>query len=149
MLSSSGLQTRGVAAETISVKPDGSPLVLVLDDEENVRRSMCTYLERHAYESLEASTVEGAVQIMRTRPVSAVIFDVRLAGSASGLEALNALRRLPEMATVPVLIITGGILSEDEERQIARQRAHLVYKPEGFNTIVNFLDQLTGRDYSH
>ena len=149
MVSSSGLQTRSLAAETIGVQPNGSPLVLVLDDEENVRRSMRTYLERHAYEALEASTVEGALQIMRTRTVSAVIFDVRLPGSSSGLEALTALRRLPEMATVPVVIITGGILSEDEELQIARQRAHLIYKPEGFDTIVNFLDQLTGRDYSH
>jgi CheY-like chemotaxis protein len=149
MVSSSGLQTGSVAAETIGVQPNGSPLVLVLDDEETVRRSMRTYLERHAYEALEASTVEGALQIMRTRTVSAVIFDVRLPGSSSGLEALTALRRLPEMATVPVVIITGGILSEDEELQIARQRAHLVYKPEGFDTIVNFLDQLTGRDYSH
>jgi CheY-like chemotaxis protein len=149
MVSSSGLQTGRLAAETIGVQPNGSPLVLVLDDEENVRRSMRTYLERHAYEALEASTVEGALQIMRTRTVSAVIFDVRLPGSSSGLEALTALRRLPEMATVPVVIITGGILSEDEELQIARQRAHLVYKPEGFDTIVNFLDQLTGRDYSH
>jgi CheY-like chemotaxis protein len=149
MVSSSGLQTGRLAAETIGVQPNGSPLVLVLDDEENVRRSMRTYLERHAYEALEASTVDGALQIMRTRTVSAVIFDVRLPGSSSGLEALTALRRLPEMATVPVVIITGGILSEDEELQIARQRAHLVYKPEGFDTIVNFLDQLTGRDYSH
>ena len=148
-MSSSGLQPGGVAAETITVLPHGSPKVLVLDDEENVRRSMSTYLERHAYKALEASTVEGALQIMQTHAVAAVIFDVRLAGSGSGLEALNALRRLPEMATVPVLIITGGILSEDEERQITQQRAHLIYKPEGFNTIVNFLDQLTGRDYSH
>jgi len=131
------------------VNPEGAPLVLVLDDEENIRRSMRTYLERHAYAALEASTVDAAVQIMRTRTVEAVILDVRLPGSESGLEALTALRRLPEMATVPVLIITGGILSEDEERQITRQRAHLIYKPEGFDTIVNFLDQLTGRDYSH
>ena len=82
MMSSSGLQSGPVAAETISVHTNGSPLVLVLDDEENVRRSMCTYLERHAYEALEASTVEGALQIMRSRSVAAVIFDVRLAGSA-------------------------------------------------------------------
>ena len=110
---------------------------------------MRTYLERHAYAALEAATVEQAVEVMSTHPVSAVILDVRLPGSASGLEVLTALRRIPEMATVPVLIITGGILSEDEERQITRQRAHLIYKPEGFDTIVNFLDQLTGRDYSH
>jgi DNA-binding response OmpR family regulator len=149
MLWASGLQNPPGTAETISVNPEGAPLVLVLDDEENIRRSMRTYLERHAYAALEASTVDAAVQIMRTRTVEAVILDVRLPGSESGLEALTALRRLPEMATVPVLIITGGILSEDEERQITRQRAHLIYKPEGFDTIVNFLDQLTGRDYSH
>jgi DNA-binding response OmpR family regulator len=144
-----GLQSASETAETIGVNSNGAPLVLVLDDEENIRRSMRTYLERHAYAALEAATVEHAVQIMSTHPVAAVILDVRLPGSASGLEVLTALRRIPDMATVPVLIITGGILSEDEERQVTRQRAHLIYKPEGFDTIVNFLDQLTGRDYSH
>ena len=119
-----------------------------MDDEENLRRAMRVYLERHAYAAVEAETVEAAVEVMRTKTISAVILDVRLPGTHSGLDALDLLRRIPEMATVPVLIVTGSILTEEEERQITRQRAHVVYKPEGLNTILNFLDQLTGRDYS-
>lgn len=129
--------------------PAARPLVLVLDDEENIRRAMRAYLERHNYSAIEADTVDQAVEAMRTNAVSAVILDLRLPGAHSGLDALNELRRMPEMATVPVLIVTGSVLTEDEEVQVTRQRAHVLYKPEGFDTIVNFLDQLTGRDYSH
>jgi DNA-binding response OmpR family regulator len=125
------------------------PLVLIMDDEENIRRAMRSYLDRHGYIALEADSVDRAVDAMRTNAISAVILDMRLPGTRSGLDALHELRRIPEMATVPVLIVTGSILSEQEERHITRQRAHVVYKPEGFNTVVNFLDQLTGRDYSH
>lgn len=120
-----------------------------MDDEENIRRALRSYLERHGYTALEADTVDQAVEAMRTNAISAVIFDLRLPGGRSGLDALNELRRIPEMATVPVLIVTGSVLSEQEERQVTRQRAHVLYKPEGFDTVVNFLDQLTGRDYSH
>jgi len=120
-----------------------------MDDEESIRRAMRTYLERHAYTTVEADTVDAAVEIMRTKPVNAVILDVRLPGARTGLDALGELRRIPELASVPVLIVTGSILTEEEERHVTRQRAHVVYKPEGFNTIVNFLDQLTGRDCSH
>jgi hypothetical protein len=45
--------------------------------------------------------------------------------------------------------MTGGVLSDAEEASIAKHRAFLFYKPEGFNTIIGFLDQLTGRDRSH
>jgi CheY-like chemotaxis protein len=126
-----------------------TPPVLVLDDEVQVRQAMRLYLERHSYHAVEADTVEAAVDFMHKTKFVAVIFDMRLPGSQSGLDALNALRSIPEFRSVPVLIVTGSVLSEEEERQATRQRAHVIYKPEGFRTVVNFLDQLTGRDYSH
>lgn len=142
-----GPQEQASPAYTTPVT-EPKPLVLVLDDEENIRRMMRTYLERHAYAAVEAATVDAAVAIVRNMPVSAVILDVRLPGARSGLDVLAMLRKIPEMATVPVLIVTGSILTEEEEHQVTRQRAHVIYKPEGFETIVNFLDQLTGRDFS-
>ena len=132
-------------AQAVAVRP----LVLIMDDEENIRRAMRSYLERHGYTALEADSVDRAVETMRANAISAVILDMRLPGTRSGLDALQELRRIPELATVPVLIVTGSVLSEHEERQITRQRAHVMYKPEGFDTVVNFLDQLTGREYSH
>ena len=84
--------------------------------------------------------------MVRTRDVFAVILDVRLPGGHTGLDVLRPLRGRPELADIPVLVMTGGVIDEDEERMIARYRAHLFYKPEGFDTLLSFLDQLTGRD---
>lgn len=126
-----------------------NPTVLLLDDEESVRRALRLYLERHAYHPVEAGTVQDAVALMRQTRFEAVIFDLRLPGGLSGFDALEALRRIPEFASIPVLIVTGSVLTEAEEIQITRQRAHVIYKPEGFGTVVSFLDQLTGRDFSH
>ena len=52
----------------------------------------------------------------------------------------------PEFDKAPVLILTGATLSAAEEALITRNRGFLFYKPEGFDTLVRFLDVLTGRD---
>lgn len=79
----------------------------------------------------------------------AAILDVRLPGEHSGLDMLAAFRELDEFKTIPILIMTGGAVSDAEAAAITKHRAFLFYKPEGFTTIINFLDQLTGRDRSH
>lgn len=128
---------------------DRRPTVLVLDDEPSVLETGHRFLRAYGYACIEAATIEHAVEMLRATPVDAVILDVRLSGHQSGLDLLATLRRQPELTNVPVLIMTGGVLSDAEEASITRQRAHLFYKPEGFDTIVNFLDQLTARDRSH
>lgn len=127
----------------------GQPTVLMVDDEPCVRESGRRFLRAYGYTCLEADSVERALETLRTTSVDALILDVRLPGQQSGLDLLAALRLQPELAHVPVLVMTGGVLSDAEEAWITRQRGHLFYKPEGFDTIISFLDQLTGRDRSH
>jgi CheY-like chemotaxis protein len=125
------------------------PTVLVLDDEATVRDLGRRFLHACGYGCVEADSIERAVEILRTTPVDAAILDVRLPGRQTGLDLLAAFRQQAELSKIPVLIMTGGVLSDAEEASIARQRGFLFYKPEGFDTIVNFLDRLTGRDRSH
>ena len=89
-----------------------------------------------------------AIDVLRSTRIGAVILDVRLP-DGSGLDVLQRLREQPELQSIPAIILTGGVLTEDEELMVARHRAHLFYKPEGFDSIVAFLDQLTGRDQPH
>jgi CheY-like chemotaxis protein len=126
--------------------PAPRPAVLVLDDDAGIRRTMRRFLELYGYSTVEATTFEQALEVVHTRNVFAVILDVRLPGGHTGLDVLRPLRSRPELADIPVLVMTGGVVDEDEERMIARYRAHLFYKPEGFDTLLSFLDQLTGRD---
>jgi CheY-like chemotaxis protein len=129
--------------------PAAMPTVLVLDDEPSVRETGRRFLQAWGYGCVEAESIEHALEMLRTTSVDAAILDIRLPGPRSGLDLLTAFRQRAELSEIPVLIMTGSVLSHAEEAAITKQRGYLFYKPEGFSTIVNFLDQLTGRDRSH
>ncbi len=122
--------------------------VLVLDDDATSRELLTRFLEAHGYQSTEAGTMSEAVDLIRRTRIGAVILDVRLP-SGSGLQVLGHLRTHPEFAKIPAIVLTGGILTEDEQLTVTRHRAHLFYKPEGFDSLVEFLTQLTGDDQPH
>lgn len=129
--------------------PAAMPTVLVLDDEPPVRETGRRFLQAWGYGCVEAESIEHALEVLRTTAIDAAILDIRLPGPCSGLDLLAAFRRRADLSQIPVLIMTGSILTRAEEAAITRQGGYLFYKPEGFSTIVNFLDQLTGRDRSH
>ena len=124
------------------------PTVLVLDDEPFVRHAARRFLKGSGYGCVEADTVDGAIALLRSTPVIAAMLDMRLPDGRTGLDVLNDLRQIPEFRNIPVLIVTGSILTEAEKAAIAKLRGFIFFKPEGFSTIVNFLDRLTGRDHS-
>ncbi len=121
----------------------------MLDDDEMIREMGRRFLERAGYRCVEAEGIDAALDLLRTTPVIAAIIDVHLPGTHSGLDMLVAFREFDEFKSIPILIMTGGALSEHEQALIAQHHAALFYKPEGFNTIISFLDQLTGQDRSH
>lgn len=124
------------------------PTVLVLDDEPFVRHAARRFLKASGYACIEADTVEGAIELLHTTPVIAAMLDMRLPCGRTGLDVLADLRQVPGFREIPVLIVTGSVLTEAEKTAIAKLRGFAFFKPEGFSTIVNFLDRLTGRDRS-
>jgi CheY-like chemotaxis protein len=127
--------------------PAPRPTVLVLDDDAHVRRTMRRFLETYGYGAAEASTYDEMLTLLQSTPaIFAVILDIRLGGERTGLDVLEPIRSRPEFARIPVLVMTGGVVDDAEQARIAKHKAHLFYKPEGFDTLLDFLDQLTGRD---
>lgn len=130
------------------LNPSDLPTVLVLDDEPFVRHAARRFLKASGYGCVESDTVEGAVELLHTTPVIAAMLDMRLPDGRTGLDVLTDLRQVFEFRDIPVLIVTGSILTDGEKAAIAKLRGFVFFKPEGFSTIVNFLDRLTGRDHS-
>jgi len=97
---------------------------------------------------VEAETVDAAIALLHSTPVVAAMLDMRLPDGRTGIDVLNDLRQVPAFREIPVLIVTGSVLTDAERATIAKQRGFVFFKPEGFSTIVNFLDRLTGRDRS-
>jgi DNA-binding response OmpR family regulator len=127
-------------------EPSRRPRVVVLDDEPVARDLLRRYLTRREYEAVETATVESAVQALRAGPVDAVILDYRLGEKRSGLDVLRQFRAEAPDAPAPVIMLTGALLSDEEEAEITRNRGFLFHKPESLDALMDFIDQLLGRD---
>jgi DNA-binding response OmpR family regulator len=125
------------------------PTVLVLDDDPAVRKTLVRRLRSYNYDGVPAETLDEAYAVLGTTPVQALILDVGLEPGQSGLDLLIAIRNRKEFAEAPILIFTGQGLSDQDKAVIRRHGAYLFQKPEGFDSLIQFLDTLTGRDQSH
>ena len=104
---------------TLDPNPGASPgdasskrsRILVVDDDEGVRRAIIRALERDGLEVESASTGEAGLAAFDTRMPEAVLLDVQMPG-ATGFEICEAMRRRPGGAEVPIVIMTGD---DDEE----------------------------------
>jgi DNA-binding NtrC family response regulator len=79
-------------------------VVLVVDDEEPLRQTMCRALTEAGHVTLEARDGEEALARLRSTEVDAVLLDLRLPGR-SGLDVLDDIKRLAP--ATEVIILTG------------------------------------------
>ena len=78
--------------------------VLVVEDEDYVRESLCEILRERGYEVLEAGDVPQAMAQLARGPVDVILTDFRLPGS-DGLALVRQVQALS--AQVPVVVLTG------------------------------------------
>jgi CheY-like chemotaxis protein len=83
-------------------------LILVGDDNEQMRRLIVELLEQEGYDVCEATdTGEVLEQTSQTRP-DLLILDVQMPGGG-GIEALQSIRSDPATGGIPVLLLSGSV----------------------------------------
>ena len=123
--------------------------MLVVDDEPSIRRYLRRFLESSGYTVREAGDVDRAVDLLHEVSVDAVVLDLRLPDlrgwKRSGHDVSAFLRLRDDLAGIPVLILTGYPLSQEQEDLLQRRGARVLYKPVGYTTLVRHLDRVTQR----
>ena len=108
--------------------PGEGNLVLVVDDDEMVRRTTSATLAALGYNVVEAPGGATAVQVVRARPdrIAAVLLDLVMPGM-TGSETFRALTELrPDL---PVIVCTGYAADAHIDTDVKRRIAGLVQKP--------------------
>jgi signal transduction histidine kinase/CheY-like chemotaxis protein len=85
--------------------------ILVVDDNQDVRTSMCLLLRSWGCTCDSAESIEDAMQLARVRRPDIVISDMRLREQRTGLEAIALLRSLVDPA-LPALLVSGDTAPE-------------------------------------
>ena len=115
--------------------PPTTPLVLVVEDDEHVRRPLQRFLEMHAFSVITAETADEAIDaIQQHQPVAAII-DLHLP-RGSGRDVVIS---MPPGAPV---IIFSGLPSESAELERLRPRTRLVRKPYSLTMLVEGLNEM-------
>ena len=112
-----------------------SGLVLVVEDERNVREPLAHLLQMRDYEVVSVDSVDAALEALDTKHPDAAIVDLHLrAGSGRDVVA-----HVP--GTVPVIIFSGmRHATGDLERQ--RPQTRFVEKPCSLTWLIDTLDEM-------
>jgi CheY-like chemotaxis protein len=105
----------------------GSPTILICDDEPSLRELMRISLEPDYAFAEAADGTEAIEQIDRVRP-DLVLVDVMMPGQ-SGLAVIEHLRRDPEHARTPVIVVSAFSSERDRLAALEAGATGFVGKP--------------------
>lgn len=104
------------------------PVILVVDDEAHIREMLALLLGLHGFKVAEAEDGREAWQrISESRP-DAVILDVMMP-EMDGLTLCRKVRATPEIANLPIIMLSGKTHLGAEEEGLAAGANFYMWKP--------------------
>ena len=100
-----GVRAMSPPADRAGAPRAGSPILLV-EDEDQLRKIICRNLEKRGYRVVAAETGAAALTALRAAPPALLLLDVNLR-HLSGFEILHALRQDPQLHDMRVLMASG------------------------------------------
>jgi two-component system KDP operon response regulator KdpE len=89
---------------------DSGPLILLVEDEPQIRRFLRAALPSHGYRLVEATTGEEGVALAAARRPNVVILDLGL----PDMDGLEVTRRLREWTETPILVLSARGQEQDK-----------------------------------
>jgi len=81
------------------------PKILIVDDEETVKRVLCSLLKNEGYEVIEAEDGKSGVELAKKEDPDVILMDLTMP-VMDGLKACRLLKEDEKTKNIPVLVIT-------------------------------------------
>ena len=118
--------------------------VLVIDDEDHMRRLIRRQLERAGFEVLQASSAKEGLRILRESKPDAVTVDLMMP-EVGGLQLLEEKNADPGIRDVPALVLTAVGWPEDLERAVELGARAVLLKPFSQQELAEAVEALVRR----
>ena len=112
---------------------NGKPLILAVDDEENIRNLITYTFEEHNLEVMTAENGKAAITILENNPIDVIITDL-LMPTMTGLALIREMKK--RKSASPIIIITAYGNTEMVKEIIAEGVFRLIEKPLDFDILV-------------
>jgi CheY-like chemotaxis protein len=116
-----------------------SPRVLLVDDNETVRRSLCLVLEHNGFEVVSAANVREALQKIAAETYDVLLSDLHMPNAGDGLTVVSAMRHSnPDAVT---LIFSGYPGMSEAASAILMQADQILVKPMAVNLLIDTIKE--------
>ena len=105
----------------------GEYVVLIVDDEADVRNFASRVLELEGYRVIQAGDGDRGIEIIKRRQVSLVLLDLRLPGH-DGWWLLEEMKSEPSLSAIPVIVFTAIAEASERERALGMGAADYLVK---------------------
>ena len=112
---------------------NGKPLILAVDDEENIRNLITYTFEEHNLEVMTAENGKAAITILENNHIDVIITDL-LMPTMTGLALIREMKK--RKSAIPIIIITAYGNTEMVKEIIAEGVFRLIEKPLDFDILV-------------
>jgi CheY-like chemotaxis protein/CHASE3 domain sensor protein len=114
--------------------------ILIVEDDENLRRSIATLLQAQDVEIEALGSVSEALQKLSVSHFDCMVMDIGLPDT-SGFELLERVAKSGTYASPPVIVYTGRTLTPQEEQRLRRYSRSIIIK--GARSPERLLDEVT------
>ena len=117
---------------------------LVVDDAPDVTEMIALFLSHAGFDAVMAFSAPEALDAARAEHFDVIVSDIGMPGM-NGYELAEALRRLPEYSSTPLIAVTGFSAYDDRGRALQSGfNAHLT-KPINPMTLLDLITQLQNK----
>ncbi len=116
--------------------------ILLVEDDENLRKLMFAVLKKNRYEVFQAETGRRAIEIMSNTHIDLMICDIMLP-DIDGYEVTRTVRE--EDKDIPILIVTARETLEDKRRGFASGTDDYMVKPIDMDELLMRMNALLRR----
>lgn len=103
-------------------------LILIVEDEPDIRQFISRVLELEGHRVLRAEDGEEGLKIARANPITMLLLDLRMPGQ-DGWMVLKQMKSSPKLRDIPVIMLTASVGEDQQEKAFSMGAADYLVKP--------------------
>jgi len=116
------------------------PLVLIVEDDENNRKTLEAILKRD-YDTCAAVTVKESRELLKKHTIDMVLLDISLGQAESGLDLSTYMKKSKLYKDIPIIAVTGHAFDADRQNALNAGCNDYMSKPIDINKLLGLIDQ--------
>lgn len=118
--------------------PTLSTPILLVDDDQSVRRSLGRLLRAHGYDVLDAESTFQAMEILSTTLPALMLVDMVMPGNST-LDTVRQIKAQPRTAALPIIALTASPPTAPQDRALF---ATIVAKPTDARALLEVIGRI-------